>query len=193
MKTPPCSVEQLHEFIDVDFDEGRLFWKVRDQKHFKNYCSFRGWNSRYSGKEIKRIGTTGYGETSIFDKPVRLHVVIWAMKCGEWPSGEIDHINGVRADNRIKNLRCVSRIENLRNLPINSKNTSGIMGVSFIKSTGRWRAYINLGDGKQKWIGSFATKEDAAIARRDAQNTYGFHPNHGRTRVDAIKSERAAA
>lgn len=73
----------------------------------------------------------------------------------------IDHINGNGLDNRKENLRYCTKSTNAMNCKIHKHNTSGYKGVS--KSGNRWRAYIVLND-KQRQIGSYKTKEEAALA-----------------------------
>lgn len=106
------------------------------------------------------------------------HILAWLYHYGEWPSGEIDHINHNRLDNRISNLRVVSRAENGRNQSICSRNKSGVCGVYMNKSMGKWHAQIRV-DGKAIHIGYFDDINDAAAARKKAEEKYGFHENHG--------------
>lgn len=78
------------------------------------------------------------------------------------PTGyEVDHLNCVRADNRRCNLECVTRAENVRRVV--HKNTGG--GV--VPRNRKWGAYIYK-RRKQIWLGSFNTKEEATIARKEA-------------------------
>lgn len=97
---------------------------------------------------------------------------------GPIPDGmETDHINHVRDDNRIENLRLVSRIENMKNKSVYRSNSSGFCGVS-VKSSGMYHAYIQF-NGKQVNLGLFKEKQDAVTARLEAERVYGFHDNHG--------------
>ena len=92
---------------------------------------------------------------------------------------ELDHINHQRDDNRLENLRVVTRKQNCRNLSLPKKNTSGVVGVTFDNSLKKWKSQINI-DGKNMNLGSFSTFEKAVTARKSAENFYGFHENHGR-------------
>ena len=105
------------------------------------------------------------------------HRIAWLFEYGYWPEF-IDHINGIRDDNRIVNLREVSNKENAKNQKKHQNNTSTYSGVYFHKHNKKWIAQIN--DGKQIYLGSFKDKEDAIKARKEADVKYNYHPNHGR-------------
>ena len=124
------------------------------------------------------------GAISGFKGTYRTHIVIWAMHNNRWPleGMEIDHINHNKEDNRIENLREVSRVEQNRNMTMNKTNTSGHSGVQFRKQRNKWRAYINE-HNKQIPLGHFDTKEQAIAARKKAEVEMGFHPNHGKAVV----------
>jgi hypothetical protein len=98
------------------------------------------------------------------------------MVYGEWPNCQIDHINGDRTDNRIVNLRAVSREENARNRKVPKNSSTGIIGVT--KEGGKWRAHIRIG-GKKINLGRFENFDDAVCARKKANAHYNFHENHG--------------
>lgn len=105
------------------------------------------------------------------------HLYIWKMFNGAIPIGlVIDHINNDSFDNRIENLRCVSRSENLRNKNNKSykNNTSGIKGVHHHKNRGKytgWTAQITY-KGKNIYLGHFKEKTDAMKARKLAEIKY---------------------
>ncbi len=75
----------------------------------------------------------------------------------------IDHTNGNGLDNRRKNLRVCSRAENDANADIWETNTSGYKGVSYYRSTGKWRVAFGV-QGKSYYVGYYDTKEEAALA-----------------------------
>jgi hypothetical protein len=82
----------------------------------------------------------------------------------------LDHINGVRDDNRIANLRCVSASDNLNNQRTpHTNNKSGYLGVSPFR--GKWRAVIQI-EGKQVHLGVFDTPEEAHHAYIEAKRTH---------------------
>lgn len=91
----------------------------------------------------------------------------------------MDHINGIRTDNSFKNLRCVTRSENLKNSSVRSDNKSGTVGVSWAKEKGKWCVRIGTDDG-YKNLGYFKDKDLAIKKRKEAEITYGYHKNHGK-------------
>ena len=86
---------------------------------------------------------------------------------GQWPEKQIDHINRIKTDNRIANLRDVSQRENCQN---NGRNTSGYPGVSWFKGCQKWQAKIKI-DGKSRHLGLFDDPRDASNAYQMALNT----------------------
>jgi hypothetical protein len=106
------------------------------------------------------LNTDGYIIVNIDRTRYYAHRLIWLMKFGEWPSGEIDHIDGNRSNNRIENLRCVTKSGNMRNQKRNSRNNSGIPGVGWDRSRNKWRVQIYV-KGKNSFQGRFDSKEEA--------------------------------
>lgn len=158
---------------------GKLFWKSRPRSSFPSEASWRTWNTRYAGKEaLASQSPTGYCTGTLFGKTQKAHRVVWLLHYGSWPESELDHINGVRSDNRIENLRAVSHAENQRNMRRPSTNTSGVVGVCWAKREGKWKAQIKRA-GKNIDVGYFASFDDAVAARKFAEAKLGFHLNHG--------------
>ncbi len=134
------------------------------------------WKSSGSGRSIcKPLGcvdvTTGYARAMVLGKRYYLHRLVWAHQTGAWPSGEIDHIDGNKTNNKICNLREASRCENMRNIPISTSNKSGFKGVSWDKGKCRWVAQISI-DGKGKRLGRFKTAVEAHKAYVVAAEKY---------------------
>lgn len=119
----------------------------------------------------------GYVRLYIKGRIFPLHRVCWALHYGEWPKGQIDHINGVRDDNRIENLRCVRHGDNMRNMKMNKRNTSGVTGVHRDKK--KWRAVLRF-NKKRIDLGVFSHMSFAKAVRRSVERYAGFHENHGR-------------
>ena len=96
------------------------------------------------------------------------------------PKGlQIDHINVNGLDNRRSNLRIVTNKSNGKNTAIGSNNTTGHIGVSLNKNTGKYEANIKV-DYKKIHLGVFSSFEEACLVRKEAEKVYGFHKNHGR-------------
>lgn len=83
----------------------------------------------------------------------------------------VDHINGNKLDNRRKNLRICTPSQNMMNTKKRKDNCSGTTGVSFIKDSKKWRAYINK-NKKQIGLGCFKRKSDAVRARKLGELKY---------------------
>lgn len=174
--------EVVRELLDYDPATGAFKWRERDIKHFRGTAgrtashAAANWNSRYAGKPALTANTSdGYLHGNIYNRKVKAHRVAWLMVHGEWPDGQIDHINGDRSDNRICNLRVVTDAENKRNVKLYSTNKTGIPGVSWDRARGKWMVQC-----LRKPVGRFSTFEAAVAARREAERAGNFHPNHGR-------------
>ena len=159
-------------------DLKELFWLNRDTGDLMNRLkrsssasanAVAGWIDKPSGYRRIKINGVQY----------RMHRLVWLYHFGEWPSDEIDHINGDPLNNHIDNLRVVTNQENQKNAKRSNANTSGVTGVGFYTQTQKWRAEIKV-DGKNKHLGYFDTFKEAVAARKSAENKYGYHENHGR-------------
>lgn len=148
-------------------EDGRFYWlkKGKGIKTAKN-------------SQAGSFDAHGYGQVHIDGQIIKEHRLVWFYVHGEWPSGQIDHINHDRRDNRIENLRLVDNVENHRNRPMQKNNTSGHVGVRLYR--GAYVAYINV-CGKQIHLGRFKTIDGAIHARNVANAKHGFHCNHGAT------------
>ena|SRR3990172_10901192 len=136
-------------------------------KQLLDYCPDTGilrWLKPRTGKaKAGRIAgyrhSSGYIYVMVDNKNCLAHRLVWLLAHGKWPEGEIDHINGIKDDNRIANLRLATRSENLANCQIRRNNTSGHKGVSWDKRRKNWHVHVG-----RKHIGRFAIKEDAIAA-----------------------------
>lgn len=162
---PLPSCEELNELLSYDPETGSFRWNA---------------NINMSGRN-REPGTirAGYLDICINGIHYGAHRLAWKLCNGRDPIGEIDHVNGIRTDNRIANLRDVSASENRRNAARPAHNTSGTVGVSYRPDKRRWRAHISIAD-RAVHLGYFDTWGDAVNARAAAEREYGFHPNHGR-------------
>lgn len=154
-------------------------------KELLHFCPdtgiFTNKSDRYLGKKGEVAGSVnnrGYLKISLNGDGYLSHRLAWLYVYGVWPN-EIDHINGVKTDNRIENLRNVTRTENQQNAKRRADNKSGFTGVCWDKASSRWVVQIRA-DGKQIRVGSYPSKIAAVFARKNAEVKYGFHKNHGR-------------
>lgn len=174
------SPEVLRQLLRYEPETGKLFWLDRPLSFFKAGAKSaewgqRKWNSRYAGQEaFTAVRNTGYYHGRIFDVGCQAHRVAWAIHHGQWPLGEVDHINGDRKDNRICNLRDIPKAHNQRNMKRNARNKSGVMGVFRVSPT-RWLVSI-----QEQQVGRFACFGQAVKKRKAEEALRGFHANHGR-------------
>lgn len=174
------SPELLRKLLRYEPDTGKLYWLERSVCLFNDndVRACRTWNKRFAGNEAFTADNgDGYKMGRIFGHPYTAHRVIWVIVHNEWPDN-IDHINGIRDDNRIVNLRSVSKAENGKNQRLKSNNKSGVCGVHFSTREMKWICRIDV-NGKQKHIGTFDNINDAEKAIIAAKVKYGYHKNHG--------------
>lgn len=133
--------KRLFEVLDYEPSTGVFRWKLRSME----VAGTINWN--------------GYRRIQIDSKRYQASRLAWFYAHGWWPSQDIDHVNGIRDDNRIVNIRCVSRSENLQNQRrAKSHNKVGLLGV--MKKGNRFRARIGA-EHKYYNLGWFDTAEEA--------------------------------
>jgi len=143
-------LELLREFLAYNPETGVFTWvKVRKFAHAIKVGATAG---SPDGDGYLRIKFNG--------KAYAAHRLAWFFVHGELPNNCIDHINGVKNDNRICNLRDVSQTDNNRSITMPSHNKSGYVGVSWHKKAQKWAAVIRL-NGKSKHLGLFTDPEEA--------------------------------
>lgn len=176
------SIDLLRQLLSYDPETGELTWKERTAETNNGVGGqyLKIANTKMAGKPaFTSAHPGGYKFGSIFRNFVTAHRVAWALHYGEWPKNQIDHINGLPADNRICNLRDVSCIENQHNRKLNKNNTSGCTGVFTYPGSCNWHAHITV-NGETKKLGIFRNFDDAVAARKAGEREYGYHENHGR-------------
>lgn len=170
--------DYIKERFSYNQKTGHLSWKNRPEHDFisKKYQSI--FNARFANKESGSF-CNGYLRTQIDKKSYFNHLIIWVYVYGRYPEKNIDHIDGNRANNKIENLREVTKLENAKNQKLYKNNGSGFSGVRFDKSLNKWR--VQIGSGKnRKHIGIFEERDAAIRARQKAEKERGYHENHGR-------------
>lgn len=171
--------EALSDLIHYDAETGRLTWMSRSASSFARPSDAKRWEANFSGRPaLTALNDQGYLTGIIKGRPYRAHRVAWALAHGRWPDGQIDHLNGDRADNRLVNLRDVTGSHNQRNAKLQRNSQSGVCGVYWHAARGKWRAEITF-DGKTRHLGQFSTKADAERARLEANERHGFTERHG--------------
>lgn len=151
---PPLTAERLRELLDYDPKTGRMTWRA-DRPRMS------------AGSEAGSPNGRGYVYVSVDGRLYKRARLAWLHVKGAWPEREIDHKNGVKDDDRFANLRHASRSENCRNT--RSWSRHGVKGV-YLDSRLRirpWRAAI-CSNGKQRVLGYYATKAEAAAAYTEA-------------------------
>lgn len=131
------------------------------------------------GEAVGWSNGKGYLLVTIRYSNYLVHRIIWAYFNGELPQKNIDHIDGDTTNNRIENLRLVTKSENARNKKIRSDNKSGVQGVYWVSKIKKWEAAIVSGK-KTVRLGQYKDFHQAASIRLTAEDHYGYHKNHGR-------------
>lgn len=139
------TLEQLRDLFDYDPDTGTLTWRTRDTRYAKNQAYADRWNTRFAGQRAETDDYKGYYQTAVCGKLYRTHRICYALAysidLADVPP-EVDHEDGDGQHNAKTNLRASSRSTNAKNGRIRTRNTSGLKGVSWDKSSSSWRAHI---------------------------------------------------
>ena len=143
-----------------EYKDGTLYWRGVTRQN-KQYLV---------DKPAGSLHKTGYRHVTWMGKVHKAHRLIFLLHHGYLPK-EIDHINGDRADNRIENLRAVTRSQNQYNKGKCRNNTSGHRGVSWHKPTGKWSVRISL-NNRNKSMGYYDDLELAAFIAEEARLKY---------------------
>lgn len=158
------SQTELCRILDYDPGSGVLRFKIGHGKHAQG----RTVATKKDGYLVFRFGGR-------FGRQLRAHRAIWRMMYGVWPVGSIDHINGDRSDNRLKNLRHVTHRDNIINMKLSKKNTSGYRGVTREHRSNKWVARIVV-HGSGIYLGSFSTAKEASDAFESAAKKHFGEP-----------------
>jgi hypothetical protein len=161
---PPS--EFLHELFEHRNND--LIWKVKRARNVK------------VGDVAGCLRKDGYVVVSVGGWLYKAHRIIWVMHHGAIPDGlGVDHINNIKNDNRIENLRLSTKSQNQGNTKKHTTNTSGYKGVCWHKKDKKWLAQIQH-NGKNKYLGNFDNPEDAHAAYvAAAKKIFGDFANDG--------------
>lgn len=159
-----------HDYFTYDTETGNLIWKERPRSSFNSDASWNVHRSKHAGRVAGNHNTPGYIDVCVCfpgEKPrtFKSHRVIWEMVHGSIPSGiQVDHINGIRDDNRVCNLRLATAAQNSYNKKRGRRGSSRFKGVHLTPyGGGTWLATITK-NRVRKRIGRYATPEEAAAA-----------------------------
>lgn len=139
------TIDRLHELLKYEPATGLFTWAISRKKVS-------------AGSIAGTKNGQGYIQICIDGRIYGAHRIALFYTTGVMPSADVDHMNGVRDDNRYTNLREASRSANLQNQ--RASKGSGLLGTSFVKSTNRWHARIYV-NGKTISLGCYPTSAEA--------------------------------
>jgi hypothetical protein len=164
-KAAPIPATYIKECFELRAD-GVLIWKKRPLSHYK-CLRLALANDKWAGRPAGRLNQSGYWITSITyqgkQRKVQNHRIIWLLAHGDWPKQVIDHINRIKTDNRLSNLRDVDLSTNARNKLINTKSEA----VGVYRKRNSYIAQKGIA-GKSVYLGSFKTIAEASAAFQSA-------------------------
>lgn len=153
-----------YDTLHYDSDSGRFIWRVA-----RPGCSV--------GASAGSVGSHGYVCIKLGRRSYRAHRLAWFLVHGEWPDGEIDHINGDKTDNRLCNLRVASRAENSQNRRMAHRDSAhGMLGATWNRQHRKWQSKI-VANKVRHHLGYFATCAEAHAAYMAAKAL--LHVNGG--------------
>lgn len=165
MELTQDKVKELFEYRD-----GALFWKHRTIS--------RGRKLKKGGQKVTTVAPDGYLRVGLNSRQYLVHRVIFLYHHGFLPEC-LDHINGIRSDNRIENLRPATRYENICNSKFRSDNTSGVKGVHWNCVKKKWQVRLHV-EKKVKSLGYYDDLELAELVIMEARDKYHKEfANHG--------------
>lgn len=160
------TADRLREVLEYDQSTGEFRWIVR--RRGIAYQTRAG-----------RLARNGYWEICVDRTLFGAHRLAWLYIYGHWPPSDVDHIDGVRHNNRIENLRAATRSQNCANGKKSARNTSGYKGVRWSKHAKKWVARIGI-LYQTIHIGYFDSVDDAYAAYlAKADELFGEFSNGG--------------
>jgi hypothetical protein len=156
--------EEVRAALEYFPETGEFRWRWREGV-------LKKINTQYAGTIAGGVNNRGYMQIKLKGVLYKAHRLAWLIMTEAWPPNDIDHINGIRDDNRFENLRLATRQENTFNSPTRANNTSGAPGVCWVVRLQKWRARINV-NRENTHLGLFTEKADAIAARHAAEVKY---------------------
>lgn len=178
--------EYLEKYLIYCPVTGEFFWKPRNRDEFTAHRFFKVWNTRYAwqpaGNWLKNKHSPFYRLEIQINKVRFLAHRLAIVMSGSDPDCligmEVDHIDGNSENNKISNLRVVSKRQNATNRFDTGRNKNGHTGIKRSKREKKWVARIGF-CGKTISLGYFDDIEDAIAARERAKLAYGYTKRHG--------------
>lgn len=152
-------LDKLTEYLRYDKDAGVVLW-IKDKGQAK------------AGSQFGCLAQDGYRKGIFCRKALKHSRVAWALHYAEQPPEFIDHINGDKADDRIVNLRAVTKQQNNRNVVARKRSTTGVCGVSFHTRIRKYQVAIKNEAGRQIHLGYYDDLELASLVRKEAERIY---------------------
>ncbi len=153
------TLEELKYNLDYNSDAG-VFTRLVSNTGAVKVGDVAGW-----------VQPNGYTYIRVLSKAYLAHRLAWFYVNGVWPSDEIDHIDGVRGNNAILNLRECDKFQNQCNTLPRKDSLCKSKGVDFMKLKGKFRARIRV-RGKDIHLGIFDTEEEASLSYQVASKKY---------------------
>jgi len=138
-------MDDINNHIKYEPETGKLYWIYGRKKIKEN-------------DEVGHVRADGYIRLKYNGKSYYAHKIAWLLYYGYWPQGIVDHINGIKSDNRINNLRNVSQKENCQNRIEHRQGK--LLGTHYNKKFNNWQSFITF-NGKKKHLGCFDTEQKA--------------------------------
>lgn len=151
---------RLRELLSYDPNSGVFTWVAPTNRRIR------------VGARTGQVRPDGYSQLQIDGRRYLAHRLAWCYVYGDWPNGELDHINGLRSDNRVANLRVVTRSENMQNQRA-PRGKNPYLGVSYHRASGRWAAQLSVA-GRNTHLGLFDTPEQAQAAYTGTKKAHSY-------------------
>lgn len=159
--------QELQEYLSYAPNTGILIWLKRPSRKI------------HEGERAGSLDPSGYRYLYFKGKRYPEHHIIWCLVYGDYPPHQIDHIDQNRSNNKLNNLRAVTKAQNARNRS-RANSTLDEVGIWYCKRRHRYIAEITM-DGKKVYQKSFTDIDQAIQERKAKALELGFHDNHGKS------------
>lgn len=146
------SQDRIGQLLSYDSRTGELYWKITQSNVIRSGSKAGSLNN-----------ANGYVRIKLDKIMYAAHRLVWKMHTGKDPAHHLDHINGIRSDNRIENLREATNSQNIAAAKLNKISKSGKTGVYYIERLGKYTAAFRK-NRKYNYLGLFGTLQEAEAA-----------------------------